>query len=148
MTLEAVLASFHLVAVLMLVVFLSSQAALCRTEWMNAAVVQRLARLSVVVAVVLLLVFATGMVRVMWCIKGASWYGTQPLFHIKTTLFLVVSCMALRPWLLFRQWKAQNLATGRLPDAMQVHAARRWVMAAAHMVPVIAVLAVFWARGW
>ena len=35
MTLEAFLASLHLVAVLTLVVFLSSEAALCRFEWMN-----------------------------------------------------------------------------------------------------------------
>ena len=44
MTLEAVLASLHLVAILTLVVFMSSQAALCRIEWLNAAVVERLVR--------------------------------------------------------------------------------------------------------
>lgn len=148
MTLEAVLASFHLLALLALVVFLSSQAALCRMEWMNAAVVQRLSRLGLVVAIVLLLVFATGMVRVMWGIKGVSWYGSQPLFHVKTTLFLVMACLALRPWLLFRQWQAKSVATGVLPSATQVRAARRWVMAASHLIAIIAVLAVFWARGW
>ena len=46
MTLEAVLACLHLLALLTMVVFLSSEAALCRAEWMNAAVVKRLARLD------------------------------------------------------------------------------------------------------
>ena len=44
MTLEAILASAHLVAILELVTFMSSQAALCRTEWKNAAVVERMVR--------------------------------------------------------------------------------------------------------
>ena len=43
---ESVLASLHIVAILGLVVFASSQAALCRVEWMNAAVVRRLRRLD------------------------------------------------------------------------------------------------------
>ncbi len=43
MMLESVLASLHLVAILAMVVFSSSQAALCRQEWLNAAVVRRLA---------------------------------------------------------------------------------------------------------
>ena len=42
MTLEAVLAALHMVAILTLVVFLTSEAALCRSEWMNPAVVKRL----------------------------------------------------------------------------------------------------------
>ena len=55
MTLEAVLASLHLVAILTLVVFMSSQAALCRIEWLNAAVVERLVRLDVIYNVTALL---------------------------------------------------------------------------------------------
>ena len=48
MTLEALLAGLHILAILSLVVFLSSQAALCRNEWMNASVVRRLARLDMI----------------------------------------------------------------------------------------------------
>ena len=48
MTLEAMLASVHLVAILALVTFMSSQAALCRIEWMNAAVVERLVLLDAI----------------------------------------------------------------------------------------------------
>ena len=43
---EAWLAFFHISAVLGWIVFASSEAALCRREWLNAAVVQRLVRLD------------------------------------------------------------------------------------------------------
>ena len=45
---EALLAYAHFVAILMLVVFVTSEAALCRPEWMNAAVVRRLARVDLI----------------------------------------------------------------------------------------------------
>lgn len=48
MSLEAGLAYAHLLAILSLVVFLSSEAALCRAEWMNEAVVRRLGRLDLI----------------------------------------------------------------------------------------------------
>ena len=44
--LEAWLAFFHISAVIGWVVFASAQAAICRVEWLNATVVQRLARLD------------------------------------------------------------------------------------------------------
>ena len=42
MILESLLAYAHLLAILALVVFISSEAALCRPEWMNAKIVERL----------------------------------------------------------------------------------------------------------
>ena len=89
MTLEAILASAHLVAILALVTFMSSQAALCRTEWMNAAVVERLVRLDVIYQISMAALVASGLVRIFWGIKGASWYLTQPMLHAKLTLLLV-----------------------------------------------------------
>ena len=42
MLLESLLAYAHFVAILSVVVFITSEAALCRAEWLNAAVVRRL----------------------------------------------------------------------------------------------------------
>ena len=44
--LEASLSYLHILMILSMTVFLSSEAALCRQEWMNAKVVHRLARLT------------------------------------------------------------------------------------------------------
>ncbi len=70
MTSEAILASLHLVAILTAVVFLSSEAALCRAEWMNAAVVRRLARLDMIYGLAALALLLTGIARVVWASKA------------------------------------------------------------------------------
>ena len=90
MTLEAFLASAHLVAILALVTFMSSQAALCRIEWMSAAVVERLVRLDVIYQITVVTLLASGLARIFWGIKGSAWYWSQPLLHAKLTLVLVM----------------------------------------------------------
>lgn len=147
MTLEALLAALHLVAVLTLVVFLSSQAALCRAEWMNAEVVRRLARLDVIYGLAALVLLLTGLARLYWGTKGVSWYVSQPLFHVKMTLFVLMALLSIKPSLTFRRWLRSLGAGQALPDAQEVRSTRRWIMVQAHLLPVIAVIAVFWARG-
>lgn len=148
MTLEAILAALHLVAILTFVVFLSSQAALCRTEWMNAAVVERLVRLDVIYGVAALVMIGSGLARLFWGIKGVSWYVSQPLFHIKITIVVVMAILSIWPSIMFRRWRRQLQATGALPDELEVKKVRRLVMIQSHVLPVVAVIAVFWARGW
>ena len=148
MTLEALLASLHLLAILTLVVFLSSQAALCRIEWLNAAVVERLVRLDLIYGITATVVLGSGLARVFWGIKGASWYWSQPLLHTKITLFVVMVLLSIQPTLAFRRWRRNLRATGALPLAPEVSRVRRLVMWQSHLLPVVALLAVFWARGW
>ena len=148
MTLESVLAAVHIVAILTLVVFLSSEAALCRTEWMNAAVVQRLARLDIIYGISAGVLLLSGVARVVWGVKGMGWYVSQPLFHLKVTLFVLAGLMSIKPSIDIRRWVKQLRTDGSLPSDIAVRAARRWIMWQAHLIPVIAVIAVFWARGW
>ncbi|CAB5720902.1 Predicted membrane protein (DUF2214) [Delftia tsuruhatensis] len=147
MTIEAILASLHLLAILTFVVFLSSQAALCRSEWMSPAVVQRLARLDMIYGLAVVFLVLTGIARLVWGVKGMSWYVSQPLFHLKMTLFVVGALLSIKPTLAFRRWRRALDAGQGLPSATEVTGTRRWVMWQAHVVPVIAVVAVFWARG-
>ena len=148
MTLEAVLAAIHLVAILTLVVFLSSEAALCRTEWMNAAVVRRLSRLDLIYGIAAGVLLLSGVARVVWGAKGMGWYVSQPLFHLKVTLFVLAALMSIKPSIDFRRWLKNLNADGSLPPEDAVRRTRRWIMWQSHLIPVIAVIAVFWARGW
>ena len=148
MTLEAVLAAIHLVAILTLVVFLSSEAALCRTEWMNAAVVRRLSRLDLIYGIAAGVLLLSGVARVVWGAKGMGWYVSQPLFHLKMTLFVAAALLSIKPSLDFRRWRKQLNVDGSLPPDDAVRRTRRWIMWQSHLIPVIAVIAVFWARGW
>ena len=148
MTLEAVLAAIHIVAILTLVVFLSSEAALCRPEWMNAAVVRRLSRLDLIYGIAAGLLLLSGVARVVWGAKGMGWYVSQPLFHLKMSLVVVGVVLSLKPTAVFRRWLRQLRDNGALPGDAEVRATRKWVMWQAHLIPVIAAVAVFYARGW
>ena len=145
---ESVLASLHIVAILGLVVFASSQAALCRVEWMNAAVVRRLRRLDGIFWGAWLLLLLTGAARVLWGIKGWQWYVGQPLFHVRMTLIVLAMALALRPSVTMRRWARALDANGQLPTAQAIHSVRRAIMLHTHVMPLAAVVAVFWARGW
>lgn len=148
MTLEAVLAALHMLAILTLVVFLTSEAALCRSEWMNPAVVKRLARLDLMYCITAVVLLATGLARMYLGVKGLSWYVSQPLFHVKTTLFVLMVLLSIKPTLTFRRWLKALNQTGALPGETEVRSTRRWIMVQSHILPVVAVIAVFWARGW
>jgi putative membrane protein len=55
--------------------------------------------------------------------------------------------LSLKPTLTFRRWKKTLDASGQLPAPEEVRQTRKWVMWQGHVVPVIAVVAIFWARG-
>ncbi len=148
MTLEALLSYAHILAILTAVVFISSETALCRIEWMNERVVERLVTVNRIYLVGLVLVLATGLARITWGMKGADWYWGNGLLHLKLGLFLVVAVLAIKPAALYRRWRRQLRETGALPDEAQIRQARRQGMVAAHLIAVIPLAAVFLARGY
>jgi putative membrane protein len=147
MTLEALLAYAHFLAILTLVVFISSEAALCRVEWLNAKVVERLALVDRIYGIAAGAVLLTGIARTWWGVKGTGWYWHQPLLHLKLALFLAVGLMSIKPTMMFIRWRRQLAATGSLQPEAEVRTARKWVMVQAHIVALIPLAAVFLARG-
>ena len=148
MTTEAVLSYAHILAILTMTVFLASEAALCRTEWLNAAVVERLAKIDMVYGASAIAVLLTGAARVIWGAKGMGWYLTNPLLHIKFTLFIVMGLLSIGPTLAYLRWRRALRADGTLPDTLQVRNTRRLVMVQAHILPLVPLAAVFMARGF
>jgi putative membrane protein len=148
MTLEALLAYAHILAILTLVVFISSEAALCRTEWMNAKVVERLGRVDMIYGIAAGLVLLTGLARTWWGIKGAGWYWTNGLLHLKLTMFIVVGLISIKPTIVIRRWNKALKATGALPAEAEVRSTRKLVMIQAHLIALIPLVAVFLARGF
>jgi putative membrane protein len=148
MTQEALLAYAHILAFLTLVVFVASEAALCRPEWMNAAVVERLVTVDRVYGIAAGAVFITGLARVFLGVKGGAWYGGNWLLWVKVGLFVAVGLMSIRPTLRFAAWRKALRADGRLPAAEEVRQVRRQVMRQAHLIPLIPLAAVFLARGY
>jgi len=148
MTLEALLAYAHLLAIFTMVVFLASEAALCRVEWLNAAVVERLGKVDMVYGIAAGAVLVTGLARVFLGGKGAAFYAHNPLLYVKLVMFLVIGLVSIKPTLMFVRWRRTLRASGALPDAAEVRKARRLVMVQAHILPFIPLVAVFLARGF
>ena len=148
MTFEAILAYLHLLAILTMVVFISSEAALCRVQWLNAAVVERLAKVDRVYGIAAIMVLATGVARTVWGVKGTAWYWTNPLLHVKLTLFIVVGVISIFPTLTYFRWRKALRATGTLPSETDIQKTRKLVMVQAHLIALIPLVAVFLARGF
>ena len=144
---ESLLAYVHFVAILTLVVFITSEAALCRPEWMNAAVVRRLARVDILYMAAAMAVLATGFARTYFGVKGFEWYWHQPLLHLKLTVFVVVGLMSIGPTRAFIRWRKALDANGALPAEAEVRQVRRWIMIQAHLVVLIPLAATLLARG-
>ena len=148
MALEAILAYLHLLAILTMVVFIASEAALCRIEWLNAKVVERLVRLDAIYAGAAVAVLATGVARTIWGVKGTAWYWTNPLLHIKLTLFVVVALLSIGPTRSYLRWRKRLRADGTLPSEAEVRKTRKLVMIEAHLIALVPLAAVFLARGF
>jgi putative membrane protein len=144
---ESLLAYAHFVAILTLVVFITSEAALCRPEWINAAVVRRLARVDLIYMVAAIAVLATGFARTYWGVKGFGWYWHQPLLHLKVTLFVIVGLISIAPTRAYIRWRKALDATGALPAEAEVRKVRKLIMVQAHLVMLIPLAAVLLARG-
>ena len=148
MTLEAILGYLHFLAILTMVVFISSEAALCRAEWLNAVVVERLARVDMIYGISAMVVLATGVARTWWGIKGTAWYWSNPLLHLKLGLFIIVGMISIFPTLTYLRWRKALRSGGTLPSEAEVRKTRRLVMIQAHIIAVIPLVAVFFARGF
>ena len=147
MVLEALLAYAHFAAILTLVVFMTSQAALCRPQWLNADVVRRLGRVDRIYWGALAAVLATGVARMAWGMKGFGWYASQPLMQLKIALIVAFALIALKPTRQFSRWQQAFDATGALPGAAEGNLARRWVMIEAHLLLPLPLASPFVARG-
>ena len=148
MVLESILAYLHISAILALVVFISSEAALCRPEWMNATVVERLVKVDRLYGIAAGAVLVTGLLRIFLGAKGSGYYLGNWLLHVKIAAFVVVGLISIAPTLRFMRWRKALRANGALPTPPEVRSARKLVMLQAHIIPLIPLAAVFLARGF
>lgn len=139
---EWILAILHVSAFLAVVVFLSGQISLCRPQWWNEAVLQRLKRLNVLYWASVMAVILSGLARAAFGVKGWIFYAGQPIFWFKLLSFIAVSLMSLRVNTTYRRWSANTFM-----DAQGIDALRRWMMIQAHVIMLFPLLGLMMVYG-
>ncbi|QEA12918.1 DUF2214 family protein [Comamonas flocculans] len=147
MILESVLAFAHIMAFIMLATFMTTETALCRADWVNPKVVDRLVRMNALSLLSAAIVLATGWARTFWGVKGSSWYWAQHLLHGKIALLVAMTVLLYLARRHYLAWQGRLAQGGPLPDAAELKRARVLVMWSAHLMIVVVVLAVLLARG-
>ena len=148
MTLEAILAAAHFIAILTAVVFVTSETAICRADWFNAKVVRRLVAVDRIYLAGLVLVGLTGLARIFWGMKGDDWYWSNGLLHLKLALYIAVVLLAIRPARSYRRWLRELDASGALPPQAEIDSMRKQAFLAAHLIALVPIAAAFLARGF
>jgi putative membrane protein len=148
MTLEAILAAAHFLAILTAVVFVTSETAICRADWFNAKVVRRLVTVDRIYLIGLAAVLVTGLLRIFLGVKGSGYYWGNWLLHLKLGLFVVIALLAIRPARTYRRWQRELDASGVLPGEGEINATRRQAFLAAHIIALVPIAAAFLARGF
>lgn len=147
MILDALLAYLHYTAILILASALGAEALLLRAQ-AGADTLRSLARADVLYGISSGFVVLTGLLRVFYGAKGASFYTGNPVFWTKLGLFIVVGLLSLQPTLKFIRWR-RTLVTDPAfaPAARELASVRRVVFIELHLLALIPLAAVFMARG-
>ena len=147
MTLDAVLAYLHYMAIFVLFAFLTAQAVLLRAP-LDERGIRLVGRTDLWYAGAAVVALATGLARVYLGAKGAAFYWPQWAFHAKVALFVVVALLSIAPTVAFIRWRKalERDAAWRVPPPEQARM-RRLVMIEVHLAAAIPVFAVMMARG-
>lgn len=147
MSLDAGLAYAHFLAIFALAYALLA-------EWFElrrgAAVldVTRLAQLDLAFMIAAIAVLASGAARWWYGAKTAAFYTSNPVFHAKIGLFVLVGLLSIWPTIAFMRWRRRRIADPAYAvPAAEWRRARLLLIAELHGLAIIPLLAVLMARG-
>lgn len=96
MAIEILIRYLHFVSMFTLVASVLGQHLILRGSITRAAV-GKAQRLDIVYAVSVVVVLGTGLLQWFWVGKPAEFYSSNPVFHTKLTLFLLVGLISIYP---------------------------------------------------
>jgi putative membrane protein len=143
---DLLLASLHHLFVFALIAMLVTESVLLRGA-IDAATLQRLAKLDGGYGAVAGLLLVVGLLRVWFGIKGYDFYLHNPWFHAKLGAYLLVGLLSILPTVRFLRWrKALRADAAFLPLPAEVTKLRGIVRFELVLIAVIVVLAAAMAR--
>ena len=144
---SALIAYLHYVAMISIAVVLVVEYGVCMPG-ITGSRIRLLARVDLLYMGVALLALASGVARVIWFGKGATFYLHNPVFYIKLALFLAVGLISIPPTLQYLRWMRglNSGATGVAAD-YQVLRVRRHILVELILFALIPLMATLMARG-
>ncbi|MDF1658621.1 MAG: DUF2214 family protein [Verrucomicrobiales bacterium] len=93
---DIIIRYLHFVSLILLIAAVLGQHLLIRST-MTRREVARVQKLDIVYAIMVVLVLGTGFAQWFWVGKPADFYSSNPIFHVKVTLFLIVGVVSAYP---------------------------------------------------
>jgi putative membrane protein len=147
MILDALLAYLHISAIILLFSFLTVEVMLAR-QTLTADAIRLLGRVDRWYFGAAIAALVTGLLRLFYGAKGASFYADNPLFIGKVLLYFVIAGLSVPPTRQFLRWvKALNANSSFVVPADEQKKMRRYLMIEIHLVSLLPLLAVLMSRG-
>lgn len=144
---DSLLAYAHFVALIGTASLLVAELLLARPT-LRADALHRLRMVDGLYGGFAVLTLVTGGLRVFMGLKGSAYYLSNPVFHAKFTLFVLVGLVSILPTLRFLQWsKAAKADVAFTPPADAVQRVRRWLLIELHLLALIPLAATLMAHG-
>jgi putative membrane protein len=144
---SALIAYLHYVAMISIAVVLVVEYGVC-IPGMTGSRIRLLARLDLLYMGVALVALGSGVARVIWFGKGATFYLHNPVFYIKLALFLAVGLISIPPTLQYLRWmRSLNSGAASVAADYQVLRVRRHLLIELILFAVIPLMATLMARG-
>tara|TARA_B100000676_G_C17631673_1_gene606934 strand:- start:36 stop:494 length:459 start_codon:yes stop_codon:yes gene_type:complete len=140
-------ASVHYLGILLLFGFLFAELLLWRTG-ISERNVRTLLVLDMAYGLSALAVLVSGIARAGWTEKGWDFYLSNPWFHGKVTLFILIALLSLYPTKVFMSWR-KTVKAGQVPeiDPGLQRNLRGVLVAEIHLLLLLPILAALMARG-
>jgi len=143
---DLILAVLHHLAIVCLIVLLAFEFALLRPG-ITSENLRRAAKADAAYGATATLVIVIGVCRVIWGIKGADFYLSNPWFWAKMVSFAGVGLLSVPPTLALLKWrKASKLDAGFLPPQNDVARLRLFVHAEVALLGLVVIFAAAMAR--
>lgn len=94
----------HFISLILVMAAVLMQHLLLRSE-LTRAEIARLQRIDLVYAIAVVVVLLTGFAQWFWAGKPAEFYSSNPIFHTKLTLFLLIGIVSIYPSVFFGKGK-------------------------------------------
>jgi len=137
----------HYIGIMLLMGSLISEHLLLKPK-MTKEQINSLAITDLIYGMSALLVLATGLLRWFFYGKGSEYYLSNPLFHTKLTLFVILAVLSIFPTIKFLKWRKQ-VNNGQEPDLNEKTVKRllMYIRLELLILAIIPLLAVMIARG-